>query len=388
MLKKYFRVVALLTIFLGLKCQGTVSAQSSHYSTGFDRYEASHMELRSGTNGGMFNCTWKPENVAFNGGLMSLKIDGDGRGGYTGGEWRTRDYYGYGLYQVRMKPIKNSGVVSSFFTYTGPSDGTKWDEIDIEFLGKDTTKVQFNYFTDGKGDHEKLYDLGFDASAAFHTYGFDWQKDRITWYVDGKAVYTATNNIPETPGKIMVNAWPGIGVDEWLAPYNGRTPLYAYYDWISYDGSTSSANSSFSSGKTYKIVSKNSGYALDLAWGDSKNGANILQYPYQGNLNQKWLLKPISNGYYIIENSLSGKVLATQDKTAKDGGNVCQWEYQYHPSQEWEIISIGDNLYKIANRQTGLLLNVSYASKDRNANVEVYHDVNSPAQSWWIDLAN
>lgn len=33
-----------------------------------------------------------------------------------------------------MKPTKNTGTVSSFFTYTGPAHGTQWDEIDIEFL--------------------------------------------------------------------------------------------------------------------------------------------------------------------------------------------------------------------------------------------------------------
>lgn len=186
----------------------------------------------------MFNCNFVPGNVGFNNGLMSLKIDSDGRGGYTGGEWRSKERFGYGLYQVNMKPIKNPGVVSSFFTYTGPSEGKPWDEIDIEFLGKDTTKVQFNYFTNGRGqkdEHVHLHNLGFDASQGFHTYGFDWQADHITWYVDGRAVYTAYNDIPSTPGKIMMNAWPGKGVDAWLAPYNGQTPLYAYYDWISYD---------------------------------------------------------------------------------------------------------------------------------------------------------
>ena len=80
-----------------------------------------------------------------------------------------------------------------------------------------------------------LHNLGFDASQGFHTYGFDWQADHITWYVDGRAVYTAYNDISSTPGKIIMNAWPGKGVDAWLAPYNGRTPLYAYYDWISYN---------------------------------------------------------------------------------------------------------------------------------------------------------
>lgn len=169
---------------------------------------------------------------------MKLKIDLDGNGEgkipYSGAEFRSKDFYGYGMYEVVMKPIKNDGVVSSFFTYTGPTDNNPWDEIDIEFLGKDTTKVQFNYYTNGKGNHEYLYDLGFDASEDFHTYGFDWQEGKITWYVDGEAVYSAEKNIPTTPGKIMMNVWPGTGVDGWLKAYDGTTPLIAEYKSVDY----------------------------------------------------------------------------------------------------------------------------------------------------------
>lgn len=214
--------------------QAAPAYSGNHYGTGFDAYDEATMELSSWSNGGMFNCIWNPGNVSFSNGIMSLKIDQDQKG-YTGGEFRTKEYFGYGMYQVNMKPIKNPGVVSSFFTYTGPSDGTKWDEIDIEFLGYDTTRVQFNYFANGVGNHEYVYNLGFDASEGFHTYGFYWAPDRITWYVDGNPVYSASEDIPDTPGKIMVNAWPGIGVDDWLQPYDGKTPLYGYYDWIAYD---------------------------------------------------------------------------------------------------------------------------------------------------------
>ncbi len=189
------------------------------------------------TNGGFFNCGWYKQNTSLENDMLSLTIDKDNSGqyNYSGAEYRTNDHYGYGYYETSMQPIKNDGVVSSFFTYTGPSENNPWDEIDIEILGKDTTKVQFNYFTNGTGEHEFMYDLGFDASEGFHTYGFDWQADYIAWYVDGKEVYRATENIPSTPGRIMMNTWNGTGVDEWLKPYDGKTPLTAHYQWVTYD---------------------------------------------------------------------------------------------------------------------------------------------------------
>ncbi|WP_274596574.1 beta-glucanase [Defluviitalea raffinosedens] len=204
--------------------------------TDLDAHDEELFEVADGwTNGNMFDCTWRKDNVNFENGIMKLTINTDGENAspkYSGGEYRTRGFYSYGLYEVRMKPIKNDGVVSSFFTYTGPSDNNPWDEIDIEFLGKDTTKVQFNYFTNGIGNHEYLHDLGFDASEDFHTYGFEWLPGSITWYVDGEPVYTAAENIPVTPAKVMMNVWPGTGVDGWLNAFDGKVPLTAEYDWI------------------------------------------------------------------------------------------------------------------------------------------------------------
>jgi len=78
------------------------------------------------------------------------------------------------------------------------------------------------------------HNLGFDASQDFHTYGFEWRPGYIDFYVDGKKVYRGTRNIPVTPGKIMMNLWPGTGVDGWLGPYDGRTPLTAEYEYVKY----------------------------------------------------------------------------------------------------------------------------------------------------------
>ena len=202
----------------------------------FDKPEDEFMQKADGySNGSMFDCTWRGANITFENNIMQLKIDKEEEGAkpqWSGGEYRTKDMYHYGMYEMRMKPIKNDGVVSSFFTYTGPSDNNPWDEIDIEFLGKDTTKIQLNYFTNGIGQHEYFHDLGFDASQEFHEYAFEWLEDSITWYVDGVEVYKAVENIPQTPSKVMMNVWPGTGVEGWLNAFDGTVPLTAEYDWM------------------------------------------------------------------------------------------------------------------------------------------------------------
>lgn len=208
------------------------------FTAEFDGFDTVNWHKADGwTNGSMFNCGWKANHVTFSEGNMTLTLDNEKSSGrpYTAGEYRTNKFYHYGTYEVRMKAAKQAGVVSSFFTYTGPSDNQPWDEIDVEILGKDTTKMQVNYFVNGVGGHEGMIALGFDASEDFHTYKIVWMPESIEWYVDDVLVHTAKGkNLPKRPQRIMMNLWPGIGVDGWLQSFHYKQPLKAEYDWVKY----------------------------------------------------------------------------------------------------------------------------------------------------------
>ena len=414
--KKIVSFMTAAAVSASLALSVNVAAFSGKYfGTGFDSYEGSTMEASDGwSNGGMFDCTWSKNNVQFSGGKMNLSITGNSRQGYKGAEYRTRQTFGYGMYDVSMKPIKNDGVVSSFFTYTGPSDGTVWDEIDIEFLGKNTNQVQFNYYTRGQGNHEYVYNLGFDASQSFHQYGFYWDKNSITWYVDKKPVYTATRDIPTTPGKIMMNVWNGKGVDEWLNHFNGRAPLTAQYDWISYTAPGSSSSNtnnnnnqqknnnnnnnnnnnynnnntgSFRAGQKYVIKSVNSGKALDVSGRSMDNGGNVIQYAYGGGNNQKWYIEQQSNGSYVIKSVNSGKVLDVAWGSRDNGANVQQCQYYGNACQQWELRKVG-NSYAIISKNSGKALDVSGRSTANGANVLQWSYSGASNQLWTIEAVN
>ena len=182
-------------------------------------------------NGSPFNCSFSSANAVIEDGLLTLTLTGS-EGKYAGAEYRSHARLSYGYYSVYMRAARCDGVISSFFTYCG----FPWDEIDIEFLGDDTTRVQFNYYTHGVGGHEYIYDLGFDAAEDLHEYGFDWQEGSITFYVDGRSVYRATENIPTSPGQIMMNLWC---VDDshagWAGQFSGEgLPVSAQYGFIGY----------------------------------------------------------------------------------------------------------------------------------------------------------
>lgn len=207
--------------------------QTTALSDQFDSFKTAVFEKADWANGGFFNCGWKPDHVTFANSKMNIKLDDlDSHGKpFTSGEYRTKNTFKYGKYQCNLKAVKKSGVVTAFFTY----NASPWDEIDVEILGKDTTKVQFNYFVNGVGGHETMYSLGFDASAAFHKYEFDWRSGWIKWYVDGVLARTVnTGARPSNAGKIMMNFWPGTGVDSWLGSFTYTTPLTASYDIVKY----------------------------------------------------------------------------------------------------------------------------------------------------------
>ena len=203
-------------------------------------------------NGGVFNTWWSADCVTYGEKTAKLTIkpntdpenEDAEKYDYLGGEMRTYGYYGYGDYQVRMKPAKKDGTASTFFVCTGEYDlnpitneKNPWDEIDIEFLGQDTTKVQFNYFVNGVGGHEHMHDLGFDASEEFHNYGFRWAEDYITWFVDDKPVYRVEASegkpMPAASGRILTNYW--CGTDEakgWMGSYSNPGDEGPEYEWI------------------------------------------------------------------------------------------------------------------------------------------------------------
>jgi endo-1,3-1,4-beta-glycanase ExoK len=207
------------------------------------------------TNGSPFDNAWRADHITHTGGAMTITLDNKAYLGepYSSGEYRTKGFYGYGCYEARFRPIKRDGVVTSFFTFAGPYDNGgngKHNEIDIEFLGRDTTVVQLNYWTNDdtySQDHSTLINVPLasgDAALEFANYGFKWSDDGIEWFINGTSVYSAsgaglqpTPKAAESLHKVMMNVWP---VDSTASGWAGvfaypGSPLQAKYEWVRYD---------------------------------------------------------------------------------------------------------------------------------------------------------
>ncbi|UWQ21586.1 family 16 glycosylhydrolase [Jannaschia sp. W003] len=179
--------------------------------------------------GPKFVTGWRDEQVLDDGpGRIALALDPapeDDTKPFAGAELRRSDGHHFGAYEAILRPGRGDGLVSAFFTYTGPPFGDPHEEIDFEFLGRETSSVWINVFTKGEKMGGRLVPLGFDAAAAPHLYRMEWRPDEIVWFAAGEEIArvdAATFPIPDVPGRLFLSIWAGTpAMAEWLAPTPG-----------------------------------------------------------------------------------------------------------------------------------------------------------------------
>ncbi|WP_337267543.1 family 16 glycosylhydrolase [Oryzifoliimicrobium ureilyticus] len=189
-------------------------------------------------NGAHQNCTWSKSEVNANGGTLKLGFEA-GRmkdRDFKCGEIQTRQRYGYGTYEARVKAGTGSGLNSAFFTYIGPVDKLPQDEIDFEVLGKNMNEVQLNQYIKGKGGNEKLVPLAKPANEDFNDFAFVWEPGRLRYYVNGKMVHEVTDpaKVPDEPQKIFLSFWGSNTLAGWMGKFAYQAPTTMEVDRIAY----------------------------------------------------------------------------------------------------------------------------------------------------------
>jgi endo-1,3-1,4-beta-glycanase ExoK len=190
----------------------------------FSSFDRSRWFVSDGWNNGAHqNCTWSKDLVRLSDGALSLGFEKrklkDRE--FACAEIQTKQRYGYGVYEARMKTGTGSGLNAAFFTYIGPQDKKPWDEIDFEVLTKDPSKVQVNSYIQGKPKNAKLVDVEGGADKGFNDYGFVWEKTRLRWYVNGKLVNEVTNpeELPTNSQKIFFSLWGSEKLTSWMGAF-------------------------------------------------------------------------------------------------------------------------------------------------------------------------
>ena len=128
----------------------------------------------------------------------------------------------YGYFEIRAQLPAGQGLWPAFWLL--PTDYSWPPEIDIfEQLGKDPNTIYMtSHSTDKGNDQGKFY---LDTSV-MHTYGMNWTKDNLVWYIDGTEVFrTATPDSMRKEMYILMNLAVG---DGWAGAPNASTGVGQY----------------------------------------------------------------------------------------------------------------------------------------------------------------
>lgn len=144
----------------------------------------------------------RPENVSVSNGQLVIHLRKEDHRGksYTGGGVISRERFRYGYYEARVKMHGASGWHQSVWAMFAGDGSTTYPEqmrteIDaMEFDSDVTWKGHMGLIKwQGPGKSTSLSctpgvyrgPLGFDASAGFHHYGFEWTPKEVRFYLDG-----------------------------------------------------------------------------------------------------------------------------------------------------------------------------------------------------------
>ena len=222
-----------------------VHAQQAAFLDDFDRLDTSRWYVSDGwSNGAHQNCTWSADQVWARDGLLQVGFaplpKGDRQ--YRCGEIQTRQALGFGTYEARLKTPSGSGLNAAFFTYIGPQQGKPHDEIDFEILLRDTSHVDTTTFVNGvSGDGEigsgQSHALPHGSDEDFVTFAFNWEPDRLRFYINGQLVRTMEDpsTIPSNAQRIFFSLWGSDTLTDWMgtfAPVTG--PIAMQVDWVAF----------------------------------------------------------------------------------------------------------------------------------------------------------
>ena len=287
-MKHLFAVAVLVFTSFDMHAQESTTSFFENFDDG------SLKNFRYGSTGTKSEFKWKSGAVSsVDKGLkvLSFKIDpADSAGAGRGPEVISNGMTHFGTYSSRLKVPDvrkvqpNTGAVVGYFTYH-MDKVAGLSEIDFEWLVADPTVIYVGTWTGSQGklkrigrtinlakgiiystgykeghggqdsalsgaqnQPEKIVALdGYDASARFYTYGFDWYPDRITWWL----INPMTNEkivlwdyqgsllgIPQNASRYRMNFWHTNAWSVVTNPASIEKPLQQYeleVDWMSYD---------------------------------------------------------------------------------------------------------------------------------------------------------
>lgn len=195
--------------------------------------------------------SFSPENLCYDDEgvhlILQARTSGVGRP-FVSGAFSSSRSFTHGRFHAELRAAPGPGLITGFFLHRG----SPRQEIDIEIVGSDPTRMLTNVFFNPGVEGSALdygyrgtphwIDLGFDATQDFHKYAIVWTADRITWLVDDKPVHDRMSwdptPIPHLAMRVYANLWAPRSLELAGRINNQDLPASAAFRNISVSGAT------------------------------------------------------------------------------------------------------------------------------------------------------
>ncbi|HEU4327307.1 MAG TPA: RICIN domain-containing protein [Roseiflexaceae bacterium] len=168
--------------------------------------------------------------------------------------------------------------------------------------------------------------------------------------------------------------WPGIRLNDWyrlqelngsgtnisLSTTNASGRDQLRYSW-GLDGGSPAAYE--------RITSRSSSKVVDVSSSSTADGANVLQWTWNGGGNQQWRFNDAGSGYFTIANRNSGKCLDVEARSTADGARIIQWTCGTGTNQQFRLVDVGGGYVQLVARHSGKCLDVEGRSTADGARI-------------------
>lgn len=204
-------VSAALTLIIGLALvaltpvSSYAAAPANYQLSWFDEFDGTDVDtgrwdFRTDSKG------WsqqRPENVFVGGGAMTVRLCPKGTSGpaceptaattlYTGGGLISKARQRYGYYETRVRTNVGGGWHSAFWSARVGGTGPRTEIDGFEIDSHVPRQIRHNAIAWDHGGTltSGIYDVGFDTSAGWHVYGYEWSEDSLRFFVDGRLAWS------------------------------------------------------------------------------------------------------------------------------------------------------------------------------------------------------
>ncbi len=138
-------------------------------------------------------------------------------------------------------------------------------------------------------------------------------------------------------------------------------------------------------GATYRLLSAQSTYCMDVAADSREYGGRIQQWYCNGLGPQNFQFTAEGNGYYRLKGQNSQLCVEVTKNSFEPGAKIQQFACQNGGWQRWKFVNVGRNYYQIVGQNSGHCLDVAGGSTAAGADLQIWHCNNLQPQIWKLE---